>query len=320
MKTIKSFIPKSIFLLIFFSVVFGGNKLTAQNVLDDIYQSEHNPERKPIPYNYLRQADVMWKKRLWRMLDLRQKINLPLYYPTTPIVDSDSINYHYYSLIGLILSSCDLKNIIYNPYCVMYDPDVNVDNRFSIKLTLKEVYEKFGKKPDRKDTTYIENPETGKLEPRYIPFDPPLEEVTRCLMEEIWYFDKQRSMLQVRILGLCPIRMYEKEVTDQGDGMDAGMNDGSTKDLTSKKILWIYYPAFRNIFATHFVFNTKNDAERRTFEDVFSMRRFNSYIFRETNVYDNRRVGAYTKGLDSILESNKVQDWIRDWEHDLWEY
>ena len=298
METIKSFIPKFIFLLIFFAVVFGGNKLTAQNVLDDIYQPEHEPVRKPVPYNYLRQADVMWKKKLWRMLDLRQKINLPLYYPTEPIGSR-------YSLIDLIIYGVE------NESMTVYDPDV--DDRFTTQITIDGINVNFGDVPD---TTYVTDLETGEDVKKIIPGERRTFEVKRYLMKEIWYFDKQRSMLQVRILGLCPIRMFEKDA----GGDDTGMDDSGEKDLTMKQVLWVYYPAFRNLFATHIVFNTKNDAERRTFEDIFSMRRFSSYIFKETNVYDNRLIQEYTKGLDSILESNKVQDWIRNWEHDLWEY
>ncbi len=302
MNTIKSFLRKPVFLLTLFVIMFSGNSLFSQNVLDDIYQPEHEPVRKPITYNYLRQADVMWKKKLWRMIDLRQKINFPLYYPSTPIDNR-------YSLIDLIFYGIE------NESMTVYDPDV--DDRFTQQITLDEITNKF-KPDDFKDTTYIEDFETGEMIAKTVLFDVHEHtfEVKRYLMKEVWYFDKQRSMLQVRILGLCPIRMYIKS----GGTDDTGDEEGANAELTSKQILWLYYPAFRNLFATHEVFNTKNDAERRTFEDIFSMRRFSSYIFEETNVYDNRLINAYTKGLDSQLESDKIQDWIRNWEHDLWEY
>ena len=50
-------------------------------VLDGVYTPEHLPFRKPIPYVYEREADIMWQKRVWRVIDLREKINHPLYYP-----------------------------------------------------------------------------------------------------------------------------------------------------------------------------------------------------------------------------------------------
>ena len=64
--------------------IFLGNNTIAQ-VMDDIYEPDHIPNRKPIPYAYLREADAMYKKRVWRVIDLREKINLNLYYPTSPI-------------------------------------------------------------------------------------------------------------------------------------------------------------------------------------------------------------------------------------------
>jgi len=44
-----------------------------QTVLDGAYVREHNPTRKVIGYPYLREADVMWAKRIWQVIDLRQK-------------------------------------------------------------------------------------------------------------------------------------------------------------------------------------------------------------------------------------------------------
>jgi len=49
---------------------------TAQTALDGAYVPEHNPTRRVVPYPYLRQADVMWKKRIWQRVDLKQKNEL----------------------------------------------------------------------------------------------------------------------------------------------------------------------------------------------------------------------------------------------------
>ena len=71
-------------LLVLLLVALAGN-VSAQtggpNVLDGVYVKEHTIERTPLPYAYLREADVMWSKRIWRIIDLNEKMNLPLKYP-----------------------------------------------------------------------------------------------------------------------------------------------------------------------------------------------------------------------------------------------
>ena len=296
----KNILIATLTIILAFGSIFT-NTVQAQNVLDGIYQPEHAPVRKPIPYYYLREADVMWSKRLIRMLDLRQKLNLPLYYPTKPFGDR-------YSLTDLLLWGIENEGI------TVYDPDEGgLNEPFSTPISLKQIDENLGAKID---TQMVEDPMTGEVTQKITKEERKSWEVERYLMREIWYFDRQRSMLQVRIIGLCPIRLYEKEV----EGDDFGEDAGGTKDKIMKLVFWAYYPAFRNIFANHIVFNTKNDAEYRTFEDIFSMRRFSSRIYRESNVYDNRIISRYVKGWDVLLEGEKIQNWIRNFEHDLWEY
>ena len=284
------------------SIFIKDNTIQAQNVLDGIYQPEHAPVRKPIPYYYLREADVMWSKRLIRMLDLRQKLNLPLYYPTQPYGNM-------YSLTDVMLWAIENEGI------TVYDPDEGgLNEPFSVPISMKQIEENLGAKVE---TTMVEDPMTGELTQKITKEERKSFQVERYLMREIWYFDRQRSMLQVRITGLCPIRLYEKEV--EGDDFSDNGSGGS-KDRTMKLVFWAYYPAFRDVFADHVVFNTTNDAEYRTFEDIFSMRRFSSRIYRESNVYDNRLIQEYVKGWDVLLEGEKIQNWIRNFEHDLWEY
>jgi len=291
---------KKIIIILTVSIFFAPfAKAQVSDVLDGVYVKEHVPARKPIPYHHLREADMMWSKKMWRMLDLREKINHPLYFPTTKMDDR-------YSLIDLILYGVAQEGL------VVYDVD---DDEFTTPMTAAQIDVKFDV---RNDTTYVDDPETGESKPVIIPHERTTSEVKRLLLKEVWYFDKQRAMLEVRIVGLCPIRMYEKAAALNQEAQASDTTE--EKVFSMKQVCWVYFPAVRPLLANHEVFNPNNDAERRTFDDVFFKRRFSSYIFKETNVYDNRLIDEYQHGLDALIESDKIKDFVFKLEHDLWEY
>ena len=248
---------------------------------------------KPVPYPYLREADIMWSKTVWRIIDLHEKINLPLYYPTVKIEGR-------YSLIDLLLYG------IKNEGIVAYSPDE--DSEFSNPLSWKDVENRFGV---TNDTFQIENPETGLVESKIIKNEINTAEVKKIMLKELWYFDKQRSKLEVRIIGLCPIREYEKNENNE-------QNEQS--EFTQKKLFWVDFSSVRFLLASHYVFNQFNDIANISFDNLFFKRRFSSYIYKESNVYNDRTIGEYKTGLDEMLESEKIQNDIFVMEHDLWEH
>jgi len=295
-----------VFLLVLSGMLNAGMVFSQQKeptVLDGIYVKEHVPARKPVPYHHIREADMMWTKKIWRMLDLKEKINHPLYFPITQSKIDDR-----YSLVSLLLASIESGDL------EVYDP--SEDDEFTTPLTIAGIDMNF---EAIADTQYVEDVVTGTDVMKVIPGERRLKEVSRLLLKEIWYFDKQRSMLEVRIVGMCPIRMAPPKQAI-GDEASTEASAEEEPELTMKKLFWVYYPAARPILANHEVYNPNNDAERRTFEDIFFKRHFNSYIFEETNVWENRTISEFKKGLDALLESERIKDWMFKIEHDLWEF
>ena len=282
----KSSIKSSLnlFLLSVVSVA-GINQVNAQsNVLDGVYVKEHTVERRVIPYTYLREADVMWSKRVWRVIDLREKINHDFYYPTSPIAGRKS-------LMQVIWDGVTKDGSI-TAYADENDGD------FITQMSKADLDNKY----NYNDTAQIEDPGTGELVEKITVhvFDP--AEVKQIRIKEDWFFDKQRSVMDVRIVGLCPVQFFTKN----GEARTGAM-------------FWIYYPEARFAFFNAEVYNKGNDAERRTYEDIFWKRKFGSFIYKESNVY-NRRISEYYGGLDALLEAEKIKDDIFNTEHDLWEY
>jgi gliding motility associated protien GldN len=276
-------------LLTFFAALLAGTAM-AQNVLDGVYVKEHTPERQVIPYPYLREADVMWSKRIWRMIDLNEKINLPLRYPLTKATTDRK------SLIDLLIDAIKEGSLTAYDY---------KDDEFTAPITLKEVMAHGGA---RTDTVRMQRPD-----PPYDEYDTVIakefnpDKVIGYRLKEDWFFDKQRSVMDVRIIGISPIIYATDEL--------GNVREGNLKT----SLFWIYYPEARKLLSNHEVFNRQNDAERRTFDDIFQKRLFSSYIYKEANVYD-RRIEDYKQGLSALLEAEKIKSEITNLEHDMWEY
>jgi gliding motility associated protien GldN len=264
--------------------LFGKQQLIAQNVNDNIYIKENIPGKKPVPFPPLREADIMWSKKIWQIIDCREKMNHHLYFP---IVDVDDRK----SLISLLIYGINNEGLT-----------VYTDDYFKQIMTRDEVYDKFDALPD---TQQVTDPETGEMTQKIIEGEIKYEQVTKYEMKEQWYFDKQHSVMKVRILGICPIRTFVNTET------------GQTEKL---RTFWVYFDEARPLFAKQEIFNRNNDAQRISFDDVFWQRRFTSYIVRESNVYDNREIVQYMQGVNNLMEAEKIKQQLFETEHDLWEF
>lgn len=253
---------------------------------DGIYDKENSNNRRFIPYTHLREGDVNWEKRVWRKLDMREKQNQQLYYPTEAVTSRISLM----QLVLKYVLSGQIMAFTTDEFLVPYELS-SIRNKIVIQgdTTDVEEFDANGnsvmvRKPGVIDSTWI------------------YENFTSLDLKEDWFFDKQKSVLEVRILAM---------------GFNA-LKPGK-EDIGEFNFFYVYFPACRPFFAKHEVYNAKNDAERRTFEDIFWKRQFSSVATKETNVYD-RSIERYSRGIDALLESDRIKNDIFRWEHDLWHF
>jgi len=257
----------------------------SQNVLDGVYVKENYRTRKVIPYTHLREADVMWAKRVWRIIDLREKTNQVFYFPLQPTNDRKA-------LIDVIKNGLKAGKTAYgNPLA---------DEEFKVPMTKSEIENLFV----RIDTSYQEDLATGQMIPVPVKTELGAEDVKQYLIKEDWFFDKQRSVMDVRIIGICPLRESKSET-------------GEVRGYS--RMFWLYFPEWRSVFANAEVYNRANDSERRTYEDIFWKRQFSSYVVKESNVHD-RSIAEYKTGLDALLEAERIKEDIFMMEHDMWHF
>ena len=259
------------------------------NVLDGAYVKETNLTKRVIPYPHLREADVMYKRRIWQEIDLRQKFNHPFYFPLDPIQDRQN-------LFDVVREALLVEGSL-----VAYSAGpLGDDDEFTFPLspdsirkilnpvTLVKEYDDFGEVIG----TIQQSNELSS------------DKITRYRIKEDWIWDRQRSERYVRILGIAPM-MEDFDV----DGNSVGF----------RPLFWLYYPECRYVFANSEVYNMFNDAQRRTYEDLFQKRYFSSYIVKEDNSF-NRAIVSYARGLDALAESERIQQELFNLEHDIWHY
>lgn len=275
-------------------------EVSAQNVLDGqtfgkglpgAYERQENFLKRfgGLDYPHLREADVMYFKRIWQVMDLKQKINHPFYYPIQEINDRKN-------LFDVIREGVLGRGEGEPPTMMCFAPD---DEEFTRSLSYEEIYDILWPEEEKKE--YDDDGEVIGVTKKRFPIGS--EVVTRYMLKEDWIWDRQRSERYVRIIGIAPLVI--KEVENAPDQY--------------LPLFWIYYEDARFELAHADVFNLYNDAQRRTFDELFQKRYFSSYIVKESNVYD-RPIVSYAIGMDALAESERIKEELFLLEHDLWHY
>ncbi len=314
----------------------GKSNISDNGIPDGVYLKEHTATKQLIPYTYVREADVLWSKRVWSFIDLREKINQPLFYPLdeitangTWITRNDRV-----SLWTIIRCNVLAGNIkVFSPYNVNnlfgnYDgdqlkypvessrPGGNYYNDSVYRETLMSYLGKLGEQNDISivdeygEPVLIDLPD-GSKGYKYQPRDTlwyTSKDIVQYRIKEDWFFDKNRSSLDRRIIAIAPVVLTKEQ--------DANGNEIITG---TKELFWIYFPHLRFVLNNYQVYNERNDGQWMSFDDLFWKRKFNSIIYKESNSAD-RSIDTYRIGVEALLESERIKESIRSIESDVWQY
>lgn len=231
------------------------------------YQVEELPQ--------VRASDVMWHRRLWREIDLTEKVNQHLYYPPK----SENRNY---ALFDLLFHQ--LKKGVIKAYGIESDD-------FKKELSMSEI---IGLTTD----TLLVN---GKIVTQEVDG----KDIVKLWLKEDWFYNSKYSRIEVRIIGLCPVRIKK---------------DRNGNILGYQQLVWFYFPHIRHVLVNYEALKKQQaDDPRVSFDDVFvKLRKFNSYII--LNKVDQlEKVRENKTELDVLLENQETKVYLFNEKTMLWE-
>ena len=260
------------------SVVDSSNLKTEVQKLP--WVQEITGKRVAMSYEPIREADVFWWKNVWRVIDLREKINLHFKWPKAPFIQ-------------VILDA------VQSGKCQVYS---GMDDDFSTPIDPKEALNVAG---GGVDSIYVTDPGTGVQTLQVITKEVNWNNVNKLRLKEVWFFNKQTSTMEVRIMGICPL--YDNY-------------DPTTGDFRGEvPVFWIYFPSLRQTLVNSQAYNPFPNGVRLNWDQVYALRLFGSYIYKVDNVQDFR-IKDYKSGIDILYESEAKKQELFNFEHDLWEY
>jgi gliding motility associated protien GldN len=246
-------------------------------------------DRTPLNYEYLRADDAVYRHKLMRELDCREKMNLPFMYSA----DADNGNQRF---ISILLQA--LQDSLVTAFS---------DERFTTPMTKSEISKMVAGEEIEVPLYDTLGVLVGTQKKRN---EVNLDSFYRFHIKEEVIFDKESSRLFWRILGIAPVKNI---VTSSG------------VDLGASELFWVYYPDLRPILSKYEVYNGKNFSGRMSWEELFENRMFSARIIKTS--MDNPRElliknypGLSENGLLQLFEGENVKERIFNYEQDLWSY
>jgi len=258
---------------------------------EDAFGPDTSRTMIPLDYEFLRKDDALFAEKVWRELDLREKMNQPFRYEGR---EGDGDQQFMTILLKAVLSG---KIMAFE------------DERFTKPLMVADVQQKLGGGgADTSAVTAIDDPSKVVeyiVTPRV--FNP--KDIQKIRLKEQWIFDREASRMFTRIIGICPVKTAYFEGTKRERGVEP--------------LFWVYYPDLRQLLASYQVYNPKNmGMSRMTWEELFESRMFSSYIIKsELDNPGNRTIARMIKDpILQLLEGDNIKNRIFDYEQNLWSY
>ena len=257
---------------------------------DNAFDKSSLNARTPLPYEHLRADDALFAEKVWRELDLREKMNHPFRYEA----ESDNGSQMFVNILLKAINSGEVTAF--------------ADDRFTTPMTMADIQQLT---VGSADTVPQVDPNDPSKVIRYVVTRASFnaKSVNKIRIKEEWVFDREASRYFCRILGISPLKTQYFPNGQERPG--------------STPMFWVYYPDMRPILTKYEVYNPKNMGNSRmTWEELLESRMFSSYITKSTlDNAANRTIRQFIKDpILALLEGENIKDKIFNYEQDLWSY
>ncbi len=250
--------------------------------IDGIVKRTLVEESPVIEYDHVREADVVWERRMTRLLDTREKMNIAFRSPKAP----------FFSVLRSLAENGDIA--------------IFRDEFFKEPLTTDEVDAKL----NRVDTTLVWDPDTYEEKLQVVRNEINWEDIKQFRMKEVWYFDKELSTLKVRMLGIGPILQSIDE--DTGEFKYQEVLFWVYYPEARYSLAKVRVQNGNNDIAPMSWYDL---FEQRQFSS-YILKESNPLDLRVKDIY----FGYDRAGIDQLMESDRIKAELFNFEHDLWEY
>ena len=252
-------------------------------------------ERTPLTYEDLRKDDALYSERVWREIDVREKINQVFRYKT----EDDNGDQRFISILVKAVRSGKVT---------AFSSD---DDRFTTPLDSASFEKAMSGGYTECDTVPVYNPDDPTKIDSFVVICPTLspDDIVKFRIKEDWVFDREASRLFCRIIGIAPLKTI--------------LGPDKKKEIGAYPLFWVYYPDLRPTLARYEVYNPKNMGQSRmTWEELFESRMFSSYVVKSSlDNSQNKLIRQYIKDpILALLEGENIKEKIFNYEQNLWSY
>lgn len=233
-------------------------------------------------------ANATWMREIYRSIDLTKGTNAALFYPVTPIEDRMNL----YTMIFKLMANGELDVYEFNDSQPVFTD--------AFKVGAEDMFERLGIPYSKEGDRLI-----------YDDFSIPSNEALGYYIKEAWYFDQSNSVLDVKIVAICPV-LFRSAL----DGFDIAL---SSETATREPQFWIPYENIRPYAARMPIMTSDvNNVLTKTVDDYFKLRLYDGEIYKTTNMENKFLIEKYQTPEEVEQARKDIEQGLLDFEQGLW--